>query len=158
MKLKKIPLLFLVFLFLFITLFSAVGAKAADPNAFAVNSCTDIFSVIKGINTRAAGGQITGAWDIFGQAECITWAIISFLLEMGTIVAAFFIIIGSIKYMLAVGNSTKQKAAVGTINSAVIGFALLMVSWSGFSYFVHFMEYNSYVDQASKINIKIENH
>jgi len=153
--LKKIFSIILICLISFTILFGAASAKAAVDTTD-VSSCTDIFGVISAINIQAAGGKITGAWDVFGEAECITWGVINFLLIMGAVVAAFFIILGGINYMLAVGNATKQQAAVKTLNAAVIGFALLLVSWSAFSYFVDFMEYNNYVNQAGKINLNVE--
>lgn len=117
--------------------------------------CSDIFGIIGIINARAKTGSLAGAWSIFDYASCIVWGVINFLIDMGLIVAAGFVIFGGISYITSFGNAKKQEAAIKTLNTAIIGLALLLVSWAAYGFVLNFIEYNAFVQKFQGVEINI---
>jgi hypothetical protein len=55
--------------------------------------------------------------------------IINFLLAVAAIVAIFFIIIGGFRYIISAGNPDQAKAGKQTLFNAVIGLAIIILSY-----------------------------
>jgi len=116
---------------------------------------TDIFETIRGITNTAKA--IVDPSVIFTSAICILYGVMGLLLALGAITAAIFIAISGISYMTSAGNPTKQTNALKGLNTAIIGFALLITAYASFNFFTDFMEYDAYTNQFQSANINFLN-
>uniref|UniRef100_A0A7C4R5Z6 Uncharacterized protein n=1 Tax=candidate division CPR3 bacterium TaxID=2268181 RepID=A0A7C4R5Z6_UNCC3 len=116
-----------------------------------------VFIAVFSLMPKKALGAITDPVDLFNKTEEAIQSVTSALISVGAFVAIFYIITGGIKYMLAAGNPTKQAEATKTLNSAIIGFALLITAASFFVFFIKLIEYDRFTENFQNAQLNIEN-
>ncbi len=151
MKILKKSQLFLFPLLLLLFTFAPVGNQvlAADPptnNATAqvgvtIGSCGDPF----GAWNKIAGGKLHSASAGLGAIECLAAGIINFLLEIAWIIAAIYVAISGIKYQLSAGNPGARTKAMASLNTAIIGFVLILCVFALLNFFLSFIEYQAFL-------------
>ncbi|MBI2448283.1 hypothetical protein HYV44_01845 [Candidatus Microgenomates bacterium] len=130
-------------------------ALAADP-ATNVNSslaeCRDPFNLLKTISEKSSGNNpIANPSEAIGFVECALAGTINFLLELAIFVATAFAGIAGLKYMTSAGNPKNQESAIKSLQSAILGFALLFFVFGAINFILQVIEFEQFQAQFDNI-------
>jgi hypothetical protein len=122
----------------------------ANPNTNFENICQQSGGALFRIITTR---DVTDYRQMLGNIVCGVWDAANFFMY-GELIIVLYMVYAGIMYMLAAGDPKKQQAAMKVLNTAIIGFVLVLIIISLIHFARSFLEFDAMTAKFLPTNSK----